>query len=228
MDNSNRPKKPDASNLWSDTTEKTFFEKLKQSHGSYNKTKKCISKAFEIVTENDNARISEAISLVEYAIKNFQDDEAALAYAYKANAEILEFYAHRYYESFEYYEKWSDLHTNLVGHEFSRVRVLLRAHHLKAAKDVIGLYLSLKDQILELPSRSYRFWLSVLTSSMYEFDNLMPESIRLAKEALDIYYEYTPTYLQGKIKKLKSVPDGINVTKEEVAILETRVKKANN
>jgi hypothetical protein len=56
----------------------------------------------------------------------------------------------------------------------------------------------------------------------------MPESIRLAKEALDIYYEYTPTYLQGKIKKLKSVPDGINVTKEEVAILETRVKKANN
>jgi hypothetical protein len=27
---------------------------------------------------------------------------------------------------------------------------------------------------------------------------------------------------------LKSVPDGINVTKEEVAILETRVKKANN
>src|SRR5882724_1492712 len=148
------------SDVWDNATKKLFFEKLKKARDSYNKSKNCVDKALNIASPDDKHKLTEAINLVDYAIDNFSDDEFALARAYQVKGELLERYAHKYSDAFNYYTKWADLDTNLSGHEFARIRSLFRVNKLKATEKVADLYLSLKENISDLPSKDHRFWLS--------------------------------------------------------------------
>src|SRR5437879_1381892 len=94
-----------SSEIWDEPTKSLFFERLKRVRDSYNKSKSCVDKALNIIIVDDKFKIKEALDLVDYAINHFNDDEFALSYAYQAKGTILEKYAHKYLDAFEYYKK---------------------------------------------------------------------------------------------------------------------------
>jgi hypothetical protein len=213
------------SNIWDDEIKTLFFNKLKLSKTNYNKSENCVVKALNIASNNKKYYINEALQLIDYSIQNFSDRSLILARAYSTKGLILEKYNRNFYSAFEYYTKWSELNTNLAGHEFDRLRSYLRYKKLKPDNFFYELFNNLKEKLHNLPTKQFRFWIAIFSTVLYSYENSNEDSKRLGQKAFDIYNEKSPTLLNQKFNNLKNVTDDIDITKEEIKILKKYIKK---
>jgi hypothetical protein len=143
-----------------------------------------------------------------------------MAYSLQVKGYILEKYLRDYLAAYECYTKWADIGTNLIGHDFKRLRSWLRASKLKPNKQLMELMSANLDKGL-WPSKEERFWSATAFAVIYTSEGTVEDVKRAAKKALEIIGESEPTVLQRLLGNHRPIPDSLDITYEEISIVRT-------
>lgn len=203
---------------WNEDIKKEFFLKLKKSPSNYSKAQHCIIKALNISSTGSTYNLKEALALIDYVFDNLANEQFTYTRALSVQGIIYEKYLRDYKRAYDSYTKWFDIGGNHIGYNFDRFRAFTRMSKFKFSEELMSLYQVYLSET-QFPSKAERFWTAIGSAIMYVGASASSDAKRMARKALEIAYEEEPTLLQKMIFKHKRLPDNLDITEEEIKII---------